>query len=166
MTHERKDGRTDLKDESRTPPSLFKRLNDRFMFDIDIAATAENTLCEQFWRKENSFLAADSHLEPDETGFCNPPYSRGLITPFVKKCYEESLTGATVVMLLPADLSTAYFRNYCMRASEWIVFEGRVIFNNPDGTPMQGSPKFASYAVVFQECKFDGSPVVSTMPWR
>jgi phage N-6-adenine-methyltransferase len=186
MSHERKDGLTHLKDEARTPPALFKRLDERFCFDCDAAATEDNTLCNTFFarhfsNKENPLelhkipfetdaITADwcSHLRIGcRTFYCNPPYSRGNIDKFVAKAYSESLKGAIVVMLLPADVSTAWFRDYCMMAAEWIIIKGKVHFNNPDGTPMIGSPKFGSIAVVFDaEARRKHGLVVSEMDWR
>ena len=39
------------KDEMRTPPSLFKKLNDRFQFTVDIAANVDNKLIMAELRK-------------------------------------------------------------------------------------------------------------------
>jgi site-specific DNA-methyltransferase (adenine-specific) len=177
MSHERKDGLTYLKDEARTPPSLFKRLDERFHFAIDLCCTRQNCLCHagvfkgttnslvSDWKRaiELSALQGYDYL----IGYCNPPYSRGNIYKFVAKAYSESRKGAIVVMLLPADISTAWFRDYCMMAAEWIIIKGRVHFNNPDGTPMVGSPKFGSIAVVFDaEARRKHGLVVSEMDWR
>ena len=176
MTHPRNDGNMVDKDEARTPPSLFKKLDDRFHFHLDVCATQDNALCQAYFTKEGNCLAIDTWIDDDyddddyliadgiNTFFCNPPYSNP--EPFICKAYEESLKGATVVMLLPADTSTKVFHYYTMKASEIIFIEGRVRFNNPDGTPMKGSPKFGSMVVVFKQEEFDGSPVISSMGWR
>lgn len=178
MVHERKDGNVVDRSKLRTPPSLFKRLDERFHFGVDIACTTNNRLCKAGFCHDlaiGNLLPIElfdalkaSSWRTDTTNYCNPPYSPGNIKPFCKKAYEESLKGAVVVMLLPADLSTAYWRNYCMKAAEWIIIEGRVKFNNPDGTPMAGSPKFGSVAVVFDRASREatGHVVVSTMGWK
>jgi phage N-6-adenine-methyltransferase len=172
MTHDRKDGQTHLKDEARTPPCLFKNLDNRFHFDLDVACTKENCLS----RNGYGYTSGDNALIQDWTRFmmdngeeassffCNPPYSNP--APFIVKSYIESLKGATVVMLLPSDTSTKSFHEYCMKASEIIFLHPRVIFNNPDGTPIKGSPKFGSMVVVFKQDYFDGSPVISSMNWK
>jgi len=172
MSHERKDGKVHLKDEARTPPGLFRRLNERFHFDIDAACTVDNCLCRFGFAsdfQEGNTLKIDWCNPPDfksfPTIYCNPPYSNP--APFVEKAYMESLKGAIVVMLLPADVSTSWFHLYCMEAAEWIIIDGRVRFNNPDGTPMQGSPKFGSIVVVFDmEARNKHGLVVSEMDWR
>ena len=153
----------DERNEARTPPSLFKKLDERFHFDCDIAATEDNALCVR-WYKD--FLHPEAYLLSNDVAFGNPPYSRGMIDKFCKKAYEESLKGAVVVMLLPADTSTKYFHKYCMQASEIIFITSRVHFNRPDGTPFKTSPKFGSMVVVFKNELFDGSPVISSMGWK
>jgi len=160
------------RDEARTPPSLFKKLDERFHFGVDAAASHSNHLCDAYFTNDNSVgnaLSIDWYgLLPErkQPFYCNPPYSRGNIDRFIKKGCEESLKGATVVMLLPMDSSTKVFHKYCMQASEWIIFHPRVKFLRPNGTPFSGSPKFGSFACVFKQEDFDGSPVVSSMRWK
>jgi phage N-6-adenine-methyltransferase len=196
MTHERKDGNTVNKDEARTPPSLFKKLDERWHFQVDVFATQENTLCEGYFTKDTDALLienwiSDDYNDEDELTipdginrfYGNCPYSNP--APFVKKAAEESLKGATVVMLLPADTACKAFHKYIMGidyikdangdvvgvpnefgASEITFLTPRVVFNNPDGTPMTGQPKFGSMVVVFKQEVFDGSPVISSMGWK
>jgi phage N-6-adenine-methyltransferase len=164
------------RDEARTPPSLFKKLDDRFHFLLDASCTSENCLATRgiFHDKGHDALEMCWHGELDyneftkcyEPIFVNPPYSRGNVDRFIRKGYEESLKGATVVMLLPMDSSTIVFRDDCMLASEWIIFQPRVRFLRPNGLPFTGSPKFGSFACIFKQDEFDGSPVVSSMDWR
>ena len=152
MSHERKDGKVHLKDEARTPPELFRKLNEKYQFQIDACASENNRLCYQYYSLDFDALDHDwagiFGAVSESRVYCNPPYSNP--TPFIKKAYEESLKGATVVMLLPADTSTKSFHDYCMKADQIIFLEGRVTFNNPDGTPMIGSPKFGNMVAVFE----------------
>jgi phage N-6-adenine-methyltransferase len=167
MVHVRNEFITTPKDEMRTPVSLFKKLDERFHFDCDVAATEDNTLCNTFFakafsNKENPLelhkipfevdaIAADwcSHLRIGcRTFYCNPPYNRVDLPRFVQKGYEESVKGATVVMLLPVDFSAKWW-NYCMKAAEWIRIKGRIHFNGVDNQPIKGSPFFSSVIVVF-----------------
>ena len=170
MTHKRKDSTTP-KDEQRTPPSLFRKLDDRFHFDIDVAATPDNALCKVFFCK-SGFDALKGEWYGKSIGFkvsfCNPPYSHGSVEPFVIKAYEESLKGAIVVFLISSDVSTEYY-DICMFAAEWIRIKSRIIFNNADGTPMKGAAKFGSMCIVFdykrwlaQGCQ----TIVTEMDWR
>jgi site-specific DNA-methyltransferase (adenine-specific) len=163
MTHSRNDGNIAEKDLARTPRSLFKRLDEIYHFTIDAASNGENNLCVVCC---TNFLDEGFHFEPSDCAYINPPYSRGNIDRFIKKGYEESLKGATVVMLLPSDTSTRYFHDYCMKASEIMFLKPRVRFNHPDGSPFKTSPKFGSMVVVFQASGFAGSPVISSLGWK
>lgn len=53
-----------------TPRILFDKLNQEFNFEWDLAASADNKLCKNFYTKENN------GLEKDWNGICwlNPPY--------------------------------------------------------------------------------------------
>ena len=69
-------------------------------------------------------------------------------------------------MLLPMDSSTKVFHDYCMKASEWIIFKPRVKFIRPNGLPFEGSPKFGSFACIFDEKNRKDHPVVTSMEWK
>lgn len=170
MTHERKDGDKSQADEARTPPDLFAKLNERFHFGCDICASEQNHLCGLYYDSEMDALSLPWNCQFHAMGtllpsYCNPPYSDP--SPFIEKAYNESLEGASVVMLLPADTSTKSYHNFCMKANEIIFLEGRVKFNNPDGTPMKGSPKFGSMVVVFDLVNKVGEhPLARSWDWR
>jgi len=167
---------TTPKDEMRTPPSLFKRLDDKFRFDLDVACTPYNCLS----RNQYGYCVGDDALSKEWTRFlmdngddansffCNPPYSRGMIEKFLAKAYSESLKGAIVVLLLPGDISTQWFHKYCFKAAEWIIIDGRVKFNDINGNPSKGSPQFGSMCIVFDESrrKANGHLIVSSMDWK
>ena len=61
--------------------------------------------------------------------FCNPPYGREL-PKWVKKCYEESLNGSLVVMLIPARTDTRWFHDYIYGKAEIRFIKGRLRFGN------------------------------------
>ena len=48
----------------------------------------------------------------DQHIYVNPPYKRGTIGAFVKKCYEQFQRGATISLLIPSYTDTAYFHDY------------------------------------------------------
>jgi phage N-6-adenine-methyltransferase len=156
---------TTPKDSMRTPPSLFKRLDDRFHFNKDIACDSHNHLCPVWY---DDFLHSTVSLYHGDVAFCNPPYSRGMIEKFLAKAYSESLKGAIVVLLLPGDISTQWFHKYCFKAAEWIIIDGRVKFNDIDGNPSKGSPQFGSICIVFDETrrKANGHLIVRSMDWK
>jgi len=173
MVHPRYDNTTP-KDEQRTPPSLYKKLDARFHFDLDVAATQDNALAPGYFTKDDNAIQPDLDWYSDcgcdgivKNIFCNPPYSRGQVEAFLEKGYYESLKGAIVVFLIPCDISTNWF-DWCMLAAEWIRVKGRVQFNHADGTPIKGSPSFSSIVVVFDEArrKQQGYLIVSEMIWK
>jgi site-specific DNA-methyltransferase (adenine-specific) len=65
--------------------------------------------------------------------FFNPPYSKP--TPWVKKAYEESLKGKTIVGLLRGDTSTRWFHDWVLGKAELIFVKGRIHFNNLKPAP-------------------------------
>ncbi|MDG5790142.1 DNA N-6-adenine-methyltransferase [Evansella sp. AB-P1] len=129
--------------EWETPKSLFNSLNAEFNFDIDVCATKGNTKCSKYFTKE------ESALEQEWTGVCwmNPPYGRGIIK-WVKKAYESSLKGSTVVCLLPARTDTIWWHEYCEKVSkvrDIRFIKRRLRFGNAKGEAL-----FPSVIVIFR----------------
>ena len=85
-----------------TPLELIKVLTEEFHFDLDAAATVDNTICEHFISPEE-----DALVTPwvGRNVFCNPPYGRKVIYQWVKLCATSS--ASIVVCLLPARTDTA-----------------------------------------------------------
>ena len=77
--------------------------------------------------------------------FINPSYGRE-IGKWLKKAYEESLNGATVVCLIPSRTDTRWWHDYVMKASEIRFLKGRLKF----GDAKQGAP-FPSAIVIFND---------------
>jgi len=65
-----------------------------------------------------------------EVVWCNPPF--GSIEPWVRKAYEESLRGATVVMLLPCRTDTAWWHDWIVPYAEKRWTRGRIKFIGMD----------------------------------
>jgi phage N-6-adenine-methyltransferase len=173
MVHKRNDGKIHEKDEARTPMGLFLPLDEKYHFELDAAADPKNALCPGYYTKEDNALIQPWFEDYGEDGcvksvYCNPPYSPGNIEPFCKKAYEESLKGAVVVMLLPMDSSTQWFHKYCSKAYKWIIFAPRVKFLHPSGIPFGGSPKFGTFACVFDEVgrRSLSSTLVEFVRWK
>lgn len=90
-------------DARATHWSTFEPLDDRFMFTIDVAVSAENAKCARF------VTAAENGLAVSWSGervWCNPPYSN--IGAWVEKAWAEwrkpeKERPELVVMLLPAN---------------------------------------------------------------
>lgn len=84
-------------DDRALPLDEFDKLNRRFGFTVDAAASSENRKCDRFWTVANNGL-----LQPwaGERVYCNPPYSN--IMPWVMKAWSERLA-ELIVLLLPAN---------------------------------------------------------------
>lgn len=90
------------RDDLGTDPALFARLDARFHFTLDVAATPANAKCDRY------FTLADDGLGEEWAGervWCNPPYSQ--IRAWVEKAWAEWGEGCwrpeLIVMLLPAN---------------------------------------------------------------
>ena len=121
-----------------TPQSFFDSYNNIYQFEIDVCATNENAKCSKYYTKEQNGLEQEWH------GKCwmNPPYGRN-IKYWVEKAYKSSLSGATVVCLLPARTDTAWWHDYCMKGKIEFI-RGRLKFGNSIN-----SAPFPSAVVVF-----------------
>ena len=153
-------------DEWQTPTELFGKLNDEFDFDLDVCAYYKNTKCDLYLNKEIDSLYVDWRKQMNFSFVCwmNPPYSRGNIDKFVKKAYEESQKGCTVVGLLPLR-SASWFHKYVMKAHEIRFLTRRVKFIDPEtGKQTKGSPNFDSIIVVWKPGHVD-TPKVSSYRW-
>lgn len=97
------------KQDWETPDEIFEPLNEEFRFSLDVCAVLENTKCRRF------FSPKEDALEQCWHGVCwmNPPF--GEQGKWVKKAFEESRRGATVVCLLPSRTNTNWWHDYCMK---------------------------------------------------
>lgn len=113
---------TSEREEWETPQDFFDKLNKEFGFQLDVCALPTNAKCERY------FTPDEDGLKQEWTGVCwmNPPYGRE-IEKWVKKAYESSLRGATVVCLLPARTDVKWWHDYCMKAEIRLV-RGRMKF--------------------------------------
>lgn len=114
---------TSNKSDWETPPELFNLLDQDYHFTLDVCATEQNAKCKEYITPEQ-----DAFVQP-WTGVCwmNPPYGRN-IGLWVKRAYEASLEGATVVCLLPARTDTAWWHDYVLPYAEITFIRGRLKF--------------------------------------
>lgn len=106
-----------------TPQDFWDKLDDEFSFTCDVCATDANAKCASY------FTELDNGLIQTWSGscWCNPPYGRGLSS-WIKKAYESSLMGATVVCLVPSRTDTKWFQDYCLPYAEIRFVRGRLKF--------------------------------------
>ena len=123
-----------------TPQDLFDRLNERWSFDIDVCATADNAKCPRY------FTEADDGLSQRWGGHCwmNPPYGR-TIGLWMAKAWRSAVGGTVVVCLVPARTDTAWWHDYAMKGQIEFL-RGRLKFGGH-----KNSAPFPSAIVVFGE---------------
>ena len=109
--------------------------------DLDVCATAANAKCARYFTPE-----VDG-LQRRWRGRCwmNPPYGRNLGL-WIRKAWESSVDGATVICLLPARTDTRWWHEYVGRYAAAIDFvRGRLRFGDA-----KNSAPFPSAVVVFR----------------
>lgn len=122
-----------------TPQDFFNAVSAEFgPFDLDVCATPKNAKCVNYFN-----LAQDGLLQMwHGTIWMNPPYGRN-IGKWVKKAYESSQEGATVVCLLPARTDTAWWHNWAIKGQIRFL-RGRLKFGGS-----KHSAPFPSALVIF-----------------
>ncbi len=164
-------------DECHTPLDLFAYCDKRWgPFTLDAAATFYNCLCPRWCGPLGSLdfsllpsLASD-HLGTDglavswqnEVVWCNPPYSRNAVLPFVQK----APTAKRCVMLLKADFSPSWAQEAWRTANDILLIQGRVAFGGP-GALVNGKRQgaaFSSMLVVWRSTpRIHNQPHVSAL---
>jgi len=134
--------------EWRTPLDFFLMLDEEFSFELDAAATEENSLCPVYFDKEDDALSDKNSWHPCKSIFINPPYGRG-IGDWVAKAWHESQKGCTVVLLLPARTDTAWFHDWVQGKAEVRFLRGRIRFSDPEGKQMAPAP-FPSLLAIYR----------------
>ena len=123
-----------------TPIHFFNELNSEFNFQLDVCASPKNAKCRRFFTEETDGLSQDWK----GTCWMNPPYGRQ-IADWMKKAYESSIAGATIVCLVPARTDTRWWHEFAMRGEIRFV-RGRLKF----GGSKFNAP-FPSAVVIFRK---------------
>ena len=131
-------------DQWATPQHFFNDWNALFCFTLDVCADASNAKCPRYFDREADGLRQDWG---QDRCWMNPPYGRE-IGRWVRKAYEESRKGATVVCLLPARTDTAWWHDYVIEHAQVAFIRGRIKF----GDAKSGAP-FPSAVAVFYGAK-------------
>ena len=134
--------------EYTTPQWLFDALDSEFGFTLDAAADSKNAKCKEYYSAESDGLTKDWS---DAVVWCNPPYGKGITAAWVKKGYEASRLGATVVMLVPVRADAKWWHDYAMKG-EIRMFRNRLNFGNEYG--VRSYAPFASAIIVFRPANF------------
>jgi phage N-6-adenine-methyltransferase len=122
-----------------TPQAFYDRYHAVYNFTLDVCASKDNAKCAAYYDIEADGLSQAWH------GVCwmNPPYGRD-IGKWMKKAYESSLQGATVVCLVPSRTDTKWWHEYAMQGQIEFI-KGRLKFGDA-----KNSAPFPSAIVVFK----------------
>lgn len=149
--------------EWRTPRALFDKIDAVFHFDLDVAATAENALCERYYTKESDALTKCWGNGGYSVAWMNPPYSKGEMERWTYQAASEAPCGCTTVGLVRSDHSTEWWWRYVLRAACIVnLCPGRVKFDGPQA----GTPTFSSSLVIWTPEEPLRKPEVEWWNWR
>ena len=177
----------------QTPPELFEKLDDEFGFDIDLAATAENSLCDVSRRdafNSDSIRYGWGHTpwgDQYKTGFLNPPFSvtrwnkakrkftrHSVISKWLDAALFNIITLAQadfvpmkeIVCLLPNAQSEAWWLRYCEKSAEIRTLTPRVKYIIDNKTSKQSAPPFGSSVVIFRKKQPEAPPLRWLWKWK
>ena len=120
-----------------TPQDLFDKLDAKYHFTLDAAASHSNHKVNRY------FTAEDDGLQQNwggHTVFCNPPYGAKETGEWTKKCWDEAQKpNTTVVLLIPARTDRKSFHQYIYKKPgvTYEFLEGRLAFEI-EGVPIKG----------------------------
>lgn len=147
-------------DAWETPQPFFNWLDEQYYFNLDVAATLENTKCQLYskdgllesWIYKLEFNSLKMNIHSASVVFCNPPYSN--IMPWITKAIAEIELGncELVVFILPADMTTQWAKLCIDHASRIIhvtgyyddegkFHSGRISFDAPEGVKSSSNNK-------------------------
>jgi len=132
-------------DDWATPKAFYDKLNEVYEFDLDVAASSTNHLCDDWYGLDHPDKSRRDGLNSDWYGhvWCNPPYGRGIYDWVLKASQHHDL----VVMLLPARTDTKWFHDLVLPNAEVTFIKGRIKF----GKGIASAP-FPSIVVEFPCC--------------
>lgn len=117
-----------------TPWPFIHAVEKRFgKIDCDLAASVDNRKAETCYMEEQDSLVQPWHNIGAMGGlsrhcllWLNPPFAN--ITPWAKKCYEESLLGAHILLLVPASVGSNWFAEYVHEKARVMFLRPRLVF--------------------------------------
>ncbi len=137
----------DEKDLWQTPIDLFKAIDQEFNFDIDICASEDNHLCDDYFSEKVSALknewshhSRNGRLFKNKICFMNPPYSKTKL--FMETAaHQAKFHNVTVVALVNANTDTKWFSDVVKSANEVRLLTGRIGFIKSCGKKASGNTK-------------------------
>jgi len=94
---------------------------------IDLAATKENTKCEEFVTpEEDTFTISWFHRLKGRIGWLNPEFDH--VEPWLLKCRAEAGLGARLIVLTRGDVGTNWFWNIVYTNAAVYALQPRLTF--------------------------------------
>lgn len=154
------------RDNWQTPDWVFEALDSEFHFNLDGAATSENTKV-QWTPMQVNYLgvggvvddAFDFEANATDRIYVNPPYS--CLGPWVDLFAKWGEQGATVVALLLNNTDTAWFRRVWETADEIRFLDNRIQFIAPEGVKSSSNNRGSIIAIWRGHSTAKGNPRVS-----
>ena len=138
-------------------------------FDLDVCASDENALCDNYFTKDISALDGDWDVAGRLTkAFMNPPYSpSSLQRKFLQKAREQATTrGVTTVSLVPVSTGSRWWWQDVYGKATKVIFlvNGRIKFIDPStGVPGNAGMQ-DSCLLIFTEDR--GSTAFTWWDWK
>lgn len=131
------------RDDFGTPRALYDSLNKEFGFQLDVCASKNNAKCAAYFDIEQDGLSQDWS---GKVCWMNPPYGKPIYR-WLKKAWDESQMGATVVCLIPAKTDTSWWHEF-VQFGEVRFIRGRLQFEGG-----RDRAHFPSAIVIFRPAK-------------
>lgn len=151
-----------------TDPEFYDCCNHEFHFGLDAAADKNNTKCNTYISKSEDAISVNwvKKCKITKIGisiWLNPPYSRGLVNEFLRKCWEASQDGATVVALLHTCTDTKYWQEYVWdKAAEVRHVRGRLRF----WLDNEGNTSDLPHSLVIYRPYYNGPTFQTSWDWK
>ncbi len=118
--------------EWQTPPEFLSLVREFYGGDIELDP-ASNPVAQQSVKALEYYSyeeGRDGLLLPwgRRKVFCNPPYSRDLIVPFVQKAVSEVDAGAELIMLVNSATDTMWYHTLVAHSSALLLWRSRLKF--------------------------------------
>ena len=148
------------KGDYRTPPDFYAAVCKKFGTpQIDLAATADNTLCAEFYDAQNTQYW-NWPTDRDQLCWLNPPF--GDIAPWARKAARAR---CRILMLIPASVGSNWFLNYVLPHADIYLLHPRLSFSRKAPRPGEKIPPYPKDLILaFYNPPTSAPPAV--FPWR
>jgi phage N-6-adenine-methyltransferase len=115
------------KQDYQTPPEFLAAVKQWLgveEFALDLAASEYNAVCPRWFDERQNALVQPWASEG--WAWLNPPFAH--LEPWVRRAYEQSRCGASLVMLVPAGVGSNWWRDWVHRRARVLFLNGRLTF--------------------------------------